>query len=110
MLIILFLLLSLKFIVNSFYKKILLNQAKNNTKIYDKVFRVIPCDRVQNFEQLKEYQKVKSLSQTNQIEAKSELVLVKGFIVLYPKRFLCFEKLTPSIGTKENLLPITLWT
>jgi phospholipase D1/2 len=93
-----------------FYKKNLLKHAKHNTKIYDKVFRVIPCDHVQNFEQLKVYQKGKCLNQQNAIEAKSELSTIKGYIVLYPKKFLCFEKLTPSIGTKENLLPTSLWT
>ena len=95
---------------DEFYKDTLLKYAKNNTKIYDKVFRVIPCDHVHNFEQLKEYQKGKYLSKTNQVEAKSELLKTKGYIVLYPKKFLCFEKLTPSIGTKEKLLPTTLWT
>lgn len=95
---------------DEFYKQILLKYAKQNTKIYDKVFRVIPCDHVQNFEQLKEYQKQKCLNQQNPSEAKIELSKTKGYIVLYPKKFLCFEKLTPSIGTKENLLPTSLWT
>jgi phosphatidylserine/phosphatidylglycerophosphate/cardiolipin synthase-like enzyme len=95
---------------DEFYTSVLLKYAKSNTEIYDKIFRVIPCDRVHTFEQLKEYQKVKWLNKDNQAEAKCELGQIKGFIVLYPKKFLCFEKLTPSIGTKEKLLPTTLWT
>ena len=95
---------------DDFYKHVILKYARHNTKLYDQVFRVIPCDHVQTFEQLKEYQKSSCLNQTNALEAKLQLAKTKGYIVLYPKKFLCFEKLTPSIGTKEKLLPMTLWT
>jgi hypothetical protein len=40
-----------------FYKQVLLKYAAQNTRIYDLVFKVIPCDYVSNFEQLKEYHK-----------------------------------------------------
>jgi hypothetical protein len=70
----------------------------------------VPCDYVSNFTQLKEYQKMSCLSQTSVTEARLELAKVKGYLVLYPMRFLCKEDLTPPLGSKEKLLPSVLWT
>lgn len=95
---------------DDFYKKVLLKYAAQNTKIYDQVFNVIPSNYVNNFQQLKEYQKAISLSQRDPNEAKSELAKVKGYIVLYPNRFLCYEDLKPPLGTKEKLMPNIIWT
>ena len=95
---------------DEFYKQVLLRYAAQNTRIYDVVFKVIPCDYVSNFQQLKEYQKQSCLSQVNPVDARNELAKVKGYIVLYPNRFLCFEDLTPPLGTKEKLLPSVLFT
>lgn len=74
------------------------------------MFKAIPCDYVSNFQQLKEYQKQSCMSQKNVTEAKLELAKIKGYIVLYPYRFLCFEDLTPQLGTKEKLMPSCLFT
>lgn len=95
---------------DEFYKQVLLKYAAQNTRIYDLVFKVLPCDYVSNFEQLKEYQKSKCLNQTDTSKANSELNKIKGFIVLYPSQFLSKQDLTPPLGTKENLLPKSLWT
>lgn len=95
---------------DEFYKQVLLKYAAQNTKIYDSVFKCLPCDLVSNFEQLKEYNKLSGLSQTDAVKAKSELNKIKGFIVLYPYRFLNQQDLTPPLGTKEKLLPTRLWT
>jgi phospholipase D1/2 len=97
---------------DDFYKQVLLKYSAQNTKIYDMVFKVIPSDYINTFSQLKEYQKasVNRLSNTNEIEARKELSKIKGFIVLYPFRFLCNEDLTPPIGSKEILLPTALFT
>ncbi|CAF0944765.1 unnamed protein product, partial [Brachionus calyciflorus] len=95
---------------DEFYKQVLLKYAAQNTRIYDLVFKTVPCDYVSNFQQLKEYQKQSCLNQKNQIEAKIELAKIKGYIVLYPFRFLCFEDLTPQLGTKEQLMPASLFT
>jgi hypothetical protein len=65
---------------------------------------------VNNFEQLKDYQKQTSLSQTSPNDARRELGKIKGYLVLYPSRFLYHQDLTPPLGTKEKLLPTTLWT
>jgi arylamine N-acetyltransferase len=65
---------------------------------------------VQNFEQLREYQKLNCFNRINtDEETKKQLNKIKGYIVLYPKRFLCFENLTPPMGSKEKLLPTNLW-
>ena len=71
----------------------------------------MPCDYVQNFEQLREYQKTCSFNRikNDDEETRKQLNKIKGYVVLYPKSFLCFEKLTPPIGSKEKLLPINLW-
>jgi len=95
---------------DDFYKQVLLKQASQNTRIYDLVFKVIPCDYVSNFEQLREYQKLACLNQTDTNKAREELKKIKGYIVLYPNRFLAHQDLTPPLGTKEKLLPNSLWT
>lgn len=95
---------------DDFYKQVLLKQASQNTRIYDLVFKVIPCDYVSNFEQLREYQKLACLNQTDTNKAREELKKIKGYIVLYPNRFLVHQDLTPPLGTKEKLLPNSLWT
>lgn len=95
---------------DDFYKQVLLKYAAQNTRIYDKAFKVIPCDYVSNFEQLKEYNKQPGLNQTDKPKAKAELNKIKGYIVLYPNQFLSRQDLTPPLGTKEKLLPNKLWT
>lgn len=95
---------------DEFYKQIMLRYAAQNTKIYDIVFKVIPSDLVSNFQQLKEYQRMSCLSQTSVTEARLELSKIRGYLVLYPTRFLCFEDLLPPLGSKEKLLPSSLFT
>ncbi len=95
---------------DEFYKKVLLKYAAQNTKIYDTVFKCIPCDFVSNFDELKEYNKTPGLNSTDSTKARAELNKIKGFVVLYPNRFLSQQDLTPPLGTKENLLPTRLWT
>jgi phospholipase D1/2 len=95
---------------DEFYKQVLIKHASQNTHIYDLVFKVIPCDYVSNFEQLREYQKLACLNQTDTAKAREELKRVKGYVVLYPNRFLVHQDLTPPLGTKEKLLPTILWT
>ena len=70
----------------------------------------MPCDYVRNFDELKEYQKFPSLNNTDEERARNQLNKVKGYIVLYPSRFLHSQDLTPPFGTKEKLLPTVLWT
>lgn len=95
---------------DEFYKQVLLKCASQNTRIYDVVFKVIPCDYVRNFEQLRECQKTVGLIQTDVNKAREELRKVKGYLVIYPYRFLANQDLTPPLGTKEKLLPNILWT
>lgn len=95
---------------DEFYKQVLLKYAAQNTKIYDTVFKVIPCDYVSTFDQLKEYNKLMGLNQTDIQKARSEMSKIKGYIVLYPYRFLNKQDLTPPLGAKEYLLPSRLWT
>jgi phosphatidylserine/phosphatidylglycerophosphate/cardiolipin synthase-like enzyme len=97
---------------DDFYKKTLLKYAAQNTKIYDQVFNVIPSNYVNTFQQLKDYQKTAPLSQRDEQSevARAELAKIKGYIVLYPNRFLCNEHLKPPLGSKEKLMPSMLWT
>ena len=95
---------------DEFYKQVLLKYAAQNTRIYDLVFKVIPCDYVSTFEQLKDYNKLLGLNRTDVDKAKHELNKIKGYIVLYPNRFLRQQDLTPPLGTKEKLMPAKLWT
>ena len=50
------------------------------------------------------------MSISNPEEAKSQLLNIKGYIVLYPSGFLECENLLPSLFTKERVLPVSLWT
>lgn len=70
---------------------------------------MIPCDTIKSFEKLKEHKRLISMSISNPEEAKAELLKIKGYIVLYPSRFLEFEDLTPPLLTKEKLMPTSLW-
>ncbi|ESO83442.1 hypothetical protein LOTGIDRAFT_222671 [Lottia gigantea] len=95
---------------DDFYKGVWIKQAVVNTTIYDKVFNCIPCDFVHTFQQLRDYTNSPSLSESNPSEAREKLKGVKGHLVLLPRDFLKSENLAPAIGTKEALLPSTLYT
>ncbi|PVD27957.1 hypothetical protein C0Q70_10533 [Pomacea canaliculata] len=95
---------------DSFFKEVWFSQAENNTSIFEKVFRCLPTDQVQNFQKLKQYTSEVNLATSDPKEAMAQLSRVKGHIVRLPLKFLCDENLTPKVGQKEALLPSYLWT
>jgi phospholipase D1/2 len=79
-------------ISDAFYKDVWLKVSKENTKIYDEVFRSIPCDNVRNFSSLKKYTADETaLSKSNPEAAEQRLKKVHGFLVDLPLDFLCEE-------------------
>lgn len=97
-------------VCNSFYKEIWIRQASINTGIYEKVFHCLPSDHVLTFDDLRRYSKEPALSDSNPEEARNLLTNIRGHLVLIPLLFLEKERLTPSAGSKEALLPTNLWT
>ena len=44
------------------------------------------------------------------VKAAEELKKIRGFLVQFPFRFLEEEYLLPSVGTKESMVPMEVWT
>lgn len=84
--------------------------AKLNATIYDKVFNCLPCNSVHNIRELKEHSSKQRLCDTDAEQAKEELKAIRGLLVHFPLKFLCEENLLPSLGTKEGMAPVGLWT
>lgn len=97
-------------ICDHFYKNVWIATAAKNSSIYEKVFAVVPTDEVRSFAQLSQYMAKAKLAQTDYAEAKKCLADIRGHLVLTPLFFLCDEDLMPSAGTKEALMPASLWT
>jgi phospholipase D1/2 len=84
--------------------------AMENTKIYEEVFRVIPTDMVETFDDLRSWAKEMPMSQYNPDLAKQKLKHVVGNLVQFPTNFLLKENLSPQITSKEGLVPSSLFT
>ncbi|XP_061608303.1 phospholipase D1 isoform X2 [Phyllopteryx taeniolatus] len=84
--------------------------AKLNATIYNKVFCCLPSDCVHNMQELKEYTSKERLCDTDPEKAREELKAVQGLLVHFPLKFLCEENLLPSLGTREGMAPVGLWT
>uniref|UniRef100_A0A4W5RTD7 Phospholipase n=1 Tax=Hucho hucho TaxID=62062 RepID=A0A4W5RTD7_9TELE len=84
--------------------------AKLNAKIYDKVFRCLPCNSVRSMRELKEHSGIERLCDTDPQQAKEELEAVRGLLVHFPLNFLSEESLLPPLGSKEGMAPTGLWT
>uniref|UniRef100_A0A8C7STQ7 Phospholipase n=1 Tax=Oncorhynchus mykiss TaxID=8022 RepID=A0A8C7STQ7_ONCMY len=84
--------------------------AKLNAKIYDKVFRCLPCNSVHNMRELKEHSGLERLCDKHPQQAKEELEAVRGLLVHFPLNFLSEENLLPPLGSKEGMAPTELWT
>ncbi len=94
----------------SFYKGTWLRQASVNTSVYEQVFNCIPSDKIHSYQELRNIQKEATLAQTNPEEARVLLEKVKGHLVLMPLLFLSHENLGALAGTKEGLMPNSIWT
>lgn len=98
-------------ISDAFFKEVWQKSSKENTKIFDEVFRCIPSDKVRNFATLKKYNSDEAaLCKSNVEEAEQRLKNVKGFLVDLPLNFLCEEILTPPGLSREGLISNNLWT
>ncbi|KAK3543368.1 hypothetical protein QTP70_018377, partial [Hemibagrus guttatus] len=88
-------------ISDRFYKEIWMVTAGKNASVYDKVFRCLPTDAVQNYKVLKEYMSHSCMATEDPIQAWAELKKVRGFLVQFPFYFLSEENLFPSLNYKE---------
>lgn len=89
-------------ISDAFYKHTWQKIAKENTKIFDEVFKCIPNDSVRTIHSLKKYSEEPPMWRVNVRNAEERLKHVQGSLVELPLNFLCEENLLPSNATKEG--------
>jgi phospholipase D1/2 len=78
--------------IEAFYKDVWQKISKENTNIFEEVFRCIPSDNVRNFSSLKKYTSDEAaLFRSNPEEAEERLKRVHGFLCDLPLNFLCEE-------------------
>ncbi|KAG5673566.1 hypothetical protein PVAND_003604 [Polypedilum vanderplanki] len=97
-------------ISDDFYKNVWQKVSKENTKIFDEVFKCIPNDSVRTIAALKKYNDDPALCKTDVEKAEERLKNIRGHLVDLPLDFLCDEILTPSGTSKEGLLSTVVWT
>ncbi|XP_054436526.1 phospholipase D1 isoform X2 [Pteronotus mesoamericanus] len=95
---------------DKFFKEVWVSTAARNATIYDKVFRCLPSDEVHNLIQLRDFITKPILAKEDPIRAEEELRKIRGFLVQFPFYFLASESLLPSVGTKEAIVPMEVWT
>ncbi|KAK7925557.1 hypothetical protein WMY93_007867 [Mugilogobius chulae] len=84
--------------------------ARQNEKIYDMVFKCLPCDKAHTMQELKDYKFVERLCDSDPEQAAEELKAIRGLLVHFPLKYLKAEKLLPPLNTKEGMAPVGLWT
>lgn len=77
---------------------------------FEQVFRCLPSDQVNNLTQLRDFINKPKLANDDPVKAAEELKKIRGFLVQFPFRFLEEEYLLPSVGTKESMVPMEVWT
>ncbi|XP_074184022.1 phospholipase D1 isoform X7 [Rhinolophus sinicus] len=95
---------------DKFFKEVWVSTAARNATIYDKVFRCLPNDEVHSLIQLRDFITKPVLAKEDPIRAEEELKKIRGFLVQFPLYFLSEECLLPSMGTKEAMVPMEVWT
>ncbi|KAM9189909.1 phospholipase D1 isoform 1-T2 [Dugong dugon] len=95
---------------DKFFKEVWVSTAARNATIYDKVFRCLPNDEVHNLIQLRDFISKPILAKEDPVRAEEELKKIRGFLVQFPFYFLSEESLRPSVGTKEAMVPMEVWT
>ncbi|XP_006890415.1 PREDICTED: phospholipase D1 isoform X2 [Elephantulus edwardii] len=95
---------------DKFFKEIWVSTAARNATIYDKVFRCLPSDEVHNLIQLRDFICKPVMAREDPVRAEEELKKIRGFLVQFPFYFLSEENLLPSVGTKESMVPMEVWT
>ncbi|KFR15043.1 Phospholipase D1 [Opisthocomus hoazin] len=97
-------------VCDKFFKEVWISTAARNATIFDKVFRCLPSDQVNNLTQLRDFINKPKLANDDPVKAAEELKKIRGFLVQFPFRFLEEEYLLPSVGTKESMVPMEVWT
>lgn len=97
-------------IIKTFYNDVWLATSKENSRIYDEVFKVIPSDLIRNFATLKKNNEEPALCKSNPEKASEKVKALRGLLVDFPLNFLCDEILTPSNLSREGIVGMTLWT
>ncbi|XP_062438235.1 phospholipase D1 isoform X2 [Rhea pennata] len=97
-------------VCDKFFKEVWIATAARNATIFDKVFRCLPSDQVNNLAQLRDFINKPKLANDDPVKAAEELKKIRGFLVQFPFRFLEEEYLLPSVGTKESMVPMEVWT
>ncbi|KAJ7402944.1 Phospholipase D1 [Pitangus sulphuratus] len=97
-------------VCDKFFKEVWIATAARNATIFDKVFRCLPSDQVNNLTQLRDFISKPKLANDDPAKAAEELKKIRGFLVQFPFRFLEEEYLLPSVGTKESMVPMEVWT
>uniref|UniRef100_A0A672V2R9 Phospholipase n=1 Tax=Strigops habroptila TaxID=2489341 RepID=A0A672V2R9_STRHB len=97
-------------VCDKFFKEVWISTAARNATVFDKVFRCLPSDQVNNLTQLRDFISKPKLANDDPAKAAEELKKIRGFLVQFPFRFLEEEYLLPSVGTKESMVPMEVWT
>lgn len=74
------------------------------------IFRCLPSNATRSLRALREYVAVEPLATVSPPLARSELTQVQGHLVHFPLKFLEDESLLPSLGSKEGVMPLEVWT
>ncbi|XP_045383053.1 phospholipase D2 isoform X3 [Lemur catta] len=84
--------------------------AERNANIYEQIFRCLPSNATRSLRTLREYVAVEPLATVSPPLARSELTHIQGHLVHFPLKFLEDESLLPSLGSKEGMIPLEVWT
>lgn len=95
---------------DKFFKEVWVATSARNATIFDKVFRCLPSDEVHNMDHLRDFIAKPGLATEDPVKAVEELQRIRGFLVQFPFYFLVNENLMPSVGTKESIVPVFVWT
>uniref|UniRef100_A0A8R1IWJ1 phospholipase D n=1 Tax=Caenorhabditis japonica TaxID=281687 RepID=A0A8R1IWJ1_CAEJA len=93
-----------------FYVDVWQATSKNNTQIYEEVFRSYPTDFVESFEEFQKWTSQIPMSEYSPQQAEERVRDLRGVLVDFPLNFLCKAVLTPGITSKEGLVPSAVFT
>lgn len=97
-------------ISSKFWKDVWQKTSRNNTELFDEIFRCLPNNSLTTLSEMKRYQDKVPLCRSDRELADQKIKEIQGFLVDLPLKFLCDENLIPSNATKEGILPTSLWT
>ncbi|EJD74136.1 phospholipase D [Loa loa] len=84
--------------------------AKKNTEIFEKVFNVIPTDKLRDFVEVQMHVAKIPLSETVPQVAEEYLRDLIGNLVEFPLNFLANANLAPGFASKEGIVPSSVFT